>query len=345
MSYLGNTPKSPTILRLEQRKSFALALWIQDKSGRALDVTGATIKIVMKEKVDSTDTTDAGNMITNSSAEMADSAIGYVRFELQALDLNYDAGEYAYSIVMIADGYSSVLVSGTVELIENTELASVSSVYDSLNNASSLVIAMDGPKVINVFTGPTLAPGTTSFTNADKEKLDTIEPGAQVNDDEKIPTGGARRAYLGKTGDGDYELGWFQPPQVDPSGLDAEGIANGWVPTANGGGGWDWVESWTSADDVPDGVTNVTMTQAERTKLSGLTKDYTQLDNKPTLGTAAAQNTRAFLPSTGIPASATISGVFNNARLPRIGGILGNTYGTASPTGGSDGDVYWQLAP
>ena len=36
------------------------------------------------------------------------------------------------------------------------------------------------------------------------------------------------------------------------------------------------------------------------------------------------------------------TGVFAAARLPRIGSILGNTSGTAVPTGGSDGDEYFQ---
>ena len=343
MSYLGNTPKAPVILRLEQRKSFSLALWIQDRSGRPLDITGATLRIVMKERYDAADLTDSTNLITNSLAELVDAPVGYARFEMQASDFNHDAGEYPYSIVMVNEGYSIVLARGVVELLENTEVSSIGSTYDTLSNASGLTISLDGPRVLNVFTGPALAPGTTSFTNADKTKLDTIQEGAQVNEQNLIPPGGGPRAYLGKASAEDYILAWFQPAQTDPSGLDAAGVTAGQVPTANGADGWDWAASITNADDITDGAVNVMMTLTERFKLESLTLDYTQLDNLPTLGTAAAKNTGDFLPSTGIATSQVTSGVFSNARLPKVSAHLGFSVGTASPTGGSDGDIYYQL--
>src|SRR5690606_30827003 len=117
---------------------------------------------------------------------------------------------------------------------------------------------------------------------------------------ERIPVGGAPRAYLGKASTQDFALAWFQPPQVDPSGLDAAGIPQGWSPTANGGGGWDWERNVADADDIEDGMNKVVMTTVERIKLGSLTRDYTELDNLPDLGTASALDVEQVLQPEGV---------------------------------------------
>src|SRR6478735_7703656 len=103
---MANTPAEETILRLEARKSFALAVWIQDVTGRALDITGSTLRIVAKkEPLPATGSDDPTNLFTNSFATLVDPAIGYSVFYLQASDLNHDDGEYPLSIVMTSEGY------------------------------------------------------------------------------------------------------------------------------------------------------------------------------------------------------------------------------------------------
>ena len=343
MSYVGNSPAAETILRVEARKSFALGLRIKDKNGNALDISNATFRIVVKKFPSRTgDPADDDNLVENAQAAIIDGPAGVAQFNLQASDLNLSPLEYAYAVVMWFEGYSAVIVKGVLDVRPNTEFASVGQTYTGQNPPESLLLHMEGPRVLQVYTGAVLAPGTTSFTDEDKRKLDTVEEGAQKNPPNLIPAGGARRAYLGKAGDQDFALAWFQPPQVDPSGLDADGITLGFVPTANGFGGWDWMASVSSADDITDGVNKVVMTVAERTKLGSLTKDYNQLQNLPTLGSAAAQDVNAFLPSTGIDGNKITTGVVAKERLPRLSGHLGFGSGTASPTGGLDGDIYYQ---
>ena len=355
MSYLGNTPKSPTILRLERAKSFALALWIQDRSGRPLDISGSTIKIVMKKTVDPNITDDSDNLIVNSGANLADADIGYARFELQAADLNHSPGEYPYSIVMRDEGYSIVLASGVVEILQNPESGSIAGIYTQDAMADSLVIALDGPKVLNVFTGPSLAPGTTSFTDADKEKLDGIQPGAQsVPENRLIPPGGNQGSVLTKLSSGvDYVVGWAQPSGGGGGGggIDPTGIPDGYVPTANGADGWDWEPAdpvSISADIIVDSASKVMMTPAERTKLTNLAypPTWAQLTGKPAFGTASLLNTNQVLQPGGVDAATDVTaGVLNNARVPKVGALLGQSVGTAAPTGGADGDWYIQYTP
>src|SRR6478736_417872 len=271
MGYVGNVPQSDTVLRLEQRKSFALGLWIRDASGRLLDITGSEFRIVMRKKIPNADPGDGTNLIVNYFATMVDPTGGYCSFYLQAVDLDHPAGEYLYAIVMINEGYSSVVVTGVIDLQPNTEFSSVNETYIGNNVPMSLTIDMQGPNVLNVFTGPTLAPGTTSFTNEDKAKLDGIDAGAQVNvhadwaapdespaaihnkpalgtaafedvQDIAVPRDGQPKDVLMKNGPGPTDYGWAVPPVgPGPGNLTAVGIAAGRVPTANGADSWGWL--------------------------------------------------------------------------------------------------------
>ena len=343
MAHIGNSPTSETVLRLEARKSFALGLYIQDANGRPLDITDASIRLVAKKlPLRATDTNDADNLILNSEAELVTPESGFARFNIQASDTNHKPGEYAYTVVLTSEGYSSVLFRGTLDLRENTEFSSVDSSYVPGVEVMNLQLKLSGPKTIVVQAGAALPPGTTSFTDDDKTKLDSIELGAQVNDPNQIPRGGSRRAYLGKRSPVDFDLAWFQPPQTDPSGLDAEGISAGRVPTANGAGGWDWAQGVASADDISDGTFNVMMTTAERDKLTGLTRDYTLLDNLPILGGIASHNVDEFLQPNGVDGADITTGTVSKDRLPKVSAHNGFTSGTDGPSGGADGDIYFQ---
>src|SRR5690606_37676111 len=116
------------------------------------------------------DTDDSDNLFANDQAYMGESAdVGYCHFHLQASDLDHPPGEYPYVIVLQdAAGYSSVIVQGTLELLQNPEFVSAGSTYVGQNPPASLEVAMRGAATISVRTGPTLAPGTTSFTDSDK---------------------------------------------------------------------------------------------------------------------------------------------------------------------------------
>ncbi|QDP44850.1 minor tail protein [Microbacterium phage Araxxi] len=354
MTYIGNTPQEQTVLRLEAAKSFSFNVWVQDQSGRALDITGATARIVMKKPpFDPADTSDTTNLITNDDAILVDAPVGLMRFDLQAADLNLAQGEYPYVIVFEKDGYSFVMVKGVVQILANGELTSIGDVYVGTDPAAQqLIVSMAGPKSINVYAGGSLAPGTTSFTDADKAKLDGIDAGAQLVPEYRlIPPGGNQGSVLTKMSSAtDFTVGWAQPSGGGGGGggIDPTGIPDGYVPTANGADGWDWEPAdpvSISADIIVDSATKVMMTPAERAKLMGLNypPQWGDIAGKPMFGTVALLNTSQVLQPGGVNAATDVTaGVLNNARVPRVGELRGITSGTAAPSGGSDGDIYIQ---
>lgn len=388
MAYIGNSPQATTVLRLEARKSFALSVWIRDTNGRPLDITDTSLHLVMKKLPIKSDTGDATNLIANSEAEIVDAAEGLARFSLQASDLDHTPGEYPFALVMNSNGYSTVAAKGVVDLQQNTEFASIHNAYLS-SNAPSAVVLNVGSSRITLSAGPTLAPGTTSFTNADKEKLDEIEAGAQVNveaswlaeegmpgyirhrpqfgsaafmDVEEllgIPTGGSPGEVLVKLTSDDYIVGWAQPSGGGGGGtLPADGVLAGYVPTANGANGWAWGEIVAGVQTVNgqggvvtltlahivDSATRLAMTPAERTKLGQLKTviSYDELNNLPTLGSASYQDVEDFLQPGQVEAADVTSGVFLAARVPSVTSLNGFRSGTAAPSGGFDGELYFQ---
>lgn len=389
MAYIGNSPQATTVLRLEARKSFALSLLVRDSSGRPLDLSTTAFRLVMKKPPLLADPGDTANLLVNSTAEIVDAAAGLARFNLQATDLNQTPGEYPFALVMDTNGYSTVAVKGIVDLQQNTEFTSINSTYLPANAPSALTLLLGERPQIILETGPTLAPGATSFLDSDKEKLDGIEPGAQANVEADwaaeegmpgyvrhrprfgsaayrdfedllgLPKGGAPGEVLVKLSSADYNVGWQQPAAGGSGGtLPATGVQAGYVPTANGVDGWGWaaivagVQSVNSKqgavvltlDDLANTATRVSMTPAERTKLGQLTTTpaYADLTGKPTLGTAAALNSDQVLRPGAATAGDVVSGVFDPARIPSVSSLPGFRSGTAVPSGGFDGELYFQ---
>ena len=179
MSYLTNSPDDKVVLRLQARKSFALGLWIQDQNGNPLDITGVTIRLVIRKSVPKDTTNDSGNLISSSTAVIQDALAGYAKFSLQAAELDEQPGEYLFSIVLVSDGYSSTIVDGLVQIEQNTEFTSTTESYaPNAEMATSLAVLLRGQNTINVRTGPSLAPGAVTFTHEDEKKLDELYAGA-----------------------------------------------------------------------------------------------------------------------------------------------------------------------
>jgi hypothetical protein len=177
--YLGNGPKDVTVLMLQARKSYALSLFMVDKNRSPLDITGCSFRLVVRKNVPAGTVDDTANLITNSFATLVQPVLGWARFELQASDLDFPAGDYGYSIVMSYQGYTTTIVKGDLQLQQNEEFASVNETYSidqALSSALSVVLWED--QAIEVMTGPTLAPGQAVFTVADRTKLDELYGGA-----------------------------------------------------------------------------------------------------------------------------------------------------------------------
>ena len=323
MSQLGNSPGQLTRVQLEARKSFSLGLWFLDTDGRVLDITGCSVRLVVKaQPLDPTDTTDSDNLVVNSTASLVEPLDGYCVFDLQASELDLGVDEYPFVIVLTnADGYSSVVVKGSIDVLENPEFSSMSETYPASSQApQSLAVVMRESYAIKVYLGPVVPPGFNWFSNADKLKLDSIITAATV-----VPSGGEPGQVLGKKSLDDYDFSWVTLQAFDGT-LDATGIAAGKAPVSDGADSWNWGDvsptvDWSLASGAPGSILN-----------------------KPTLGTAAAQNVEAFsAPGHTHDAAAIVSGIISNSRVPAVFGLRGISAGTEDPSGGVDGDIYFKI--
>lgn len=155
MAYLGNSPGKETILRLEARKSFSFSLAVKDEQRRAIDLTGASIRIVMKQlPLDSADADDGDNLIAEPDAVMTAAELGLSRIDIQAADLNWPTGEYPFAVVLVDDGgYSTVLVKGQIDLVQNTEFNSLASLFSTANPSQRLEVLLRGTTAVDVIVG------------------------------------------------------------------------------------------------------------------------------------------------------------------------------------------------
>jgi hypothetical protein len=271
MGYLGNVPGQATMLRVEARKSFALGLWLKEPSGRAVNITGSTITIVAKPKpFDNED--DVANIFgADATAIISVPTQGYARFEIQASTLDYAAGEYEYAIVLQASsGYSSVIVMGTLEIVDNPEVTSTLTDFVAANPSQTLNVLLQDSNSINVVVGAQLPPGMNYVSDEVVEILNGFDPDAVA----MVPEGGTGGYVLTKTSADDYSMAWLpvgngafaldatgQPAGYVPAavgddtwiwsavGIDASGVTAGYVPVANGDGTWSWAEVDTAEPD------------------------------------------------------------------------------------------------
>jgi len=373
MAQVGNTPTGGlTIFRLEARKAYSFLVRIQDSIGAAVDITGCEFRVVMKAPpLDSTDYTDEDNLISNHDGVITDAPNGYVQFNLQAIDLSAPIGEYPAVIVMVTpESFPVVIVKGRIEILDNPEFESLSDTYVGGDPTSTIDVMLRGNDVIDVRVGSILPPGTQYFSDADKDNLDALVGQIGVGlgtaafenvehfalNFEAVPGGGANKSFLAKTSDASWETNWVDPASIVPvqgiygavidhgtyvelvftsaNPLNATGITDGYVPTANGAGTWGWELPSTgtvivNADDIEDGVEKVMMTAEERDKLETVepqvnadwdaSTGVAQILNKPDV--ALASHTHRFLELDGV------------------------SRGTEDPVDGDDGDVVIKVPP
>lgn len=320
MAYIGNTPSKATVISIEARKSFSLALWFRDTNRRPADLTGCQIRLVVKAlPLNGTD--DSDNLVTGSTAFIDQPKLGYARFALQAQELNLQPAEYPFAIVLVtAAGYSSVVVKGVLDVQQNTEFASMGSQYDGVQPPSALEVLLRGSAAVDVYAGSVVPPGFTWMSDDDKAKLDRIDEASLL-----LPDGGAPGEWLRKRTPADYDFEWAQPQAFDGT-LSAEGIPAGYAPVSEGDGAWTWaMVSPTVNWDLPEGEPGSVL-------------------NKPSLGTAAAKDVDYFAEAEHEhDGSDVTSGTVAAARLPRISELRGVARGTDVPTTGTDGDWFLRV--
>lgn len=295
---IGNSPSSHTLLRLEARKSFALGIRVLDRLGRDADLTGCSLRLVIKAE----ETASAPNLVAADANAVIELPLdGFGLFRLQAATLDIEPREYPFAIVLTtAEGYTSVIVKGSVEIVQNVDFDD-SSVF-TLALPTQTITAELGSSMISVYTGAQLPPG---FAYVREERLETIEsfdPSAVAY----TPAGGRAGYALTKLTGDDYAMDW-RPQGNGTFALDATNIDRGFAPASQGDGTWDWQAVGIDATDVAAGWAPVAQGDDtwEWAPVSVAKPDWNaavgadgEILNKPTLGTAAAKNTGDFIGST-----------------------------------------------
>lgn len=325
---------------MEARKSWALGVLIKTESGAAVDLTGAVITLVISRGTQS----DSTPVINMEASHVADT-VGHVRFNIQAEDTDLEPGDYETTVTLRTVGYSIVLAKGVTEILANTETDSINYEFADAADAGALEVWLHRRNVIKI----TAPPIYTKGNQGDKgDKGDKGDPGKGV------APGGAVGEILIKLSYNDYETAWANAQALLPTpgtymnivdyvewtdiiytpvenvGLSAAGTTEGMVPVAIVGDLWNW--SFLNADNIVNGSTNTFVTAEDREKLDrldpgGLSRsDWAATEeqdgfilNKPTLGTAAAENVEAFRAASWVPTLGELSDVSIVTELPETG--------------------------
>lgn len=151
MAKLSNSPKQALNFDLERRKSFTFRVRLRYSDGSLVNLTGCTLRFVMKEQGTDDDHFDLNNLIVNSTATIGSPTTGEAVFAFQAAELDSDPGEYSYSIVLWSpDSFSTVLTKGVVNLLDNSEAHSMHRLYSSTAPTSALELTLRGGDVVEV---------------------------------------------------------------------------------------------------------------------------------------------------------------------------------------------------
>lgn len=151
MAKLSNSPKQALNFDLERRKSFTFRVRLKYSDGSLVNLTGCTLRFVMKSAGAVDDHFDLNNLVVNSEATIGAPHTGEGVFAFQAAELDGDPGEYGYSIVLWSpDNFSTVLAKGVVNLLDNSESHSMHRLYSATAPTSALELTLRGGDVVEV---------------------------------------------------------------------------------------------------------------------------------------------------------------------------------------------------
>lgn len=151
MAKLSNSPKQALNFDLERRKSFTFRVRLKYSDGSLVNLTGCTIRFVMKSAGAVDDHFDLNNLVVNSEATIGAPHTGEGVFAFQAAELDGDPGEYGYSIVLWSpDNFSTVLAKGVINLLDNSESHSMHRLYSTTAPTSALELTLRGGDVVEV---------------------------------------------------------------------------------------------------------------------------------------------------------------------------------------------------
>lgn len=172
MAVLSSVIASQTVtLRAFQSTSFSFYIKFFDDRKRAIDITGATFRLVVRNAYYPYD-----NVIVKTPAS-ADNTKGFIRFDLQASQLSLEPGEYPYTITMLSpQNYSSVVVKGVLHIVPNPDDYGAQRVYQEGKPVEGVEVFFRGQNIVAVTTAPMLPPNMNFFSDTEKAQLqDLIE--------------------------------------------------------------------------------------------------------------------------------------------------------------------------
>src|SRR6478752_9737054 len=135
MPTITNSPSEVTILEVEARKSLSFGVWVRDSNDKPVDLTGMTLQFTAGTLAyDGTPP-----VLANVPGQLILATQGYARFSLQASDLDLKPGNYLFTAVLVAEGFSSVLLKGEMKLLQNTSLDD-SNTYAAANPPQAMTV-------------------------------------------------------------------------------------------------------------------------------------------------------------------------------------------------------------
>ena len=209
MRVISNSPREAVVLEVEARKSFSFGVWVKTSNGSPVDLLDTEFSLTVgrlnkdhtvDNKLDVAGTVDAPSL-------------GFVRFNVQASELDFEPGTYQFTVVMIALNYGTALVKGDFVLIQNTEFDSMSEDYDFAQPSQALEAVLKSQGDVHV-------------------TLSTVLPPSLLH----LPPGGTTGQVLVRLSNEPGAVAWAT---LD-GGLTGAGQPYGYAPLTDGNGGWDW---------------------------------------------------------------------------------------------------------
>lgn len=171
MPQLTNSPNGQLGVALERRKSWMLRVRLKYADGQPVVLAGYTLRMVVKAEEFDEDEYDSNNLLVNSEARVSMPEMGEALFELQAAELDWEPGGYYGSLVMWTPaGYSLLLARMQIQLVANTDSASMHRIYDSYDPTGTLDLILRNSDVVEM-TASNLVDGRQG------DKGDKGEPG------------------------------------------------------------------------------------------------------------------------------------------------------------------------
>lgn len=153
MGTLRNIPSQTTLLTLATRKSFSFTVQFLDDVDRPLSLQDASVSFTIGQQSAHSDTPI---LTQQASTIVADKAVAL--FDLQASQLNLTPGTYPYEVVVTVGGYSSIAVSGELEIVESHEVLSLSQQYTTAPGSFGLVARLKQNRLV-VSSNTLMVPG------------------------------------------------------------------------------------------------------------------------------------------------------------------------------------------